>query len=156
MKKLLIAFLFLFLNFALLSAQGNYEIMLNRPDINGLTGGGTTNLDGIPTTGLTVGTIMLIYDGSETRIYRLSAGTDAEDPPGLVRPDDFASPGNEKVWKVSMSSDPEETGFSGGGGGGDDNDWTRPDNYVYTANTGDYVGIGVTEPAHRLHVEAVE
>ncbi|MBN2541444.1 hypothetical protein JXI42_01105 [bacterium] len=186
-------FLFVVIFFTLLSAQGNYEIMLNRPDINGLTGGGTTNLDGIPTRGLTIGTIMLIYDGSETRIYRLSAGTDAENSPEVVRPDDFASPGNEKVWKVSLSSDPEEAGYVAGtddfqrlraednpwlrdsvtfvpganvvltqlgdtiritaAAGAFDDDWTRNDNYVHAANTTDSVGIGVTSPGTKLHVE---
>jgi len=55
--------------------------MLNRPDITGLTGGGSTNLDGIPTIGLSVGTIVLVYDQSSgiARIYRLFSGTDAED-----------------------------------------------------------------------------
>ena len=43
---------------ALLFAQSNYEIMFNRPDITGHTGGGATNLDGIPTTGLAAGTIL--------------------------------------------------------------------------------------------------
>jgi len=97
-----------------LSAQSNYEIMLSRPDIDGLTGGGATDLDGIPTTGLAVGTIIIVYDGSETRIYRLTAGTDAENSPTVIRPDDFADPGNAKVWKTSISSDPDETGYSGG------------------------------------------
>jgi len=114
-------------------AQSNYEIMLSRPDITGLTGGGATNLDGIPTTGLAVGTILIIYDGSETRIYRLTAGTDAENSPEIIRPDDFADPGNAKVWKTSISSDPGETGFSPTGG------------WALTGNTGAGNFLGSTD-----------
>ncbi len=58
MKHLLIIVL-LFVAAALF-AQSNYEIMFNRPDITGLTGGGATNLDSIPTTGLATGTILAV------------------------------------------------------------------------------------------------
>jgi len=111
----------IFLSIALcvvLFAQSNYEILLSRPDITGLTGGGATNLDGIATTGLATGAMLAVYDGSETRIYRLTAGTDAESSPTIIRPDDFTDPGNAKVWKARLSSDPGETGYSGGGGSG--------------------------------------
>ena len=119
MKRLIFPVLALLI--AVLLAQPNYETMLNRPDITGLTGGGATNLDGIPTTELAVGTILIIYDGSESRIYRLTAGTDAENPPAVIRPDDFNATTNAKVWKVNISSDPAETGH--GGSGGADGDW---------------------------------
>jgi len=108
------AVFFIIIFISLLSAQSNYELLLSRPDITGLTGGGIADLDGIPTTGLAVGTIIIVYDGSETRIYRLTAGTDAENSPTVIRPDDFADPGNAKVWKARLSSDPTETGFAGG------------------------------------------
>ena len=97
-----------------LFAQSNYEIMLNRPDITGLTGGGATNLDGIPTTGLATGTMVTVYDGAETLIYRLTAWTvEVETPPTIIQPDDFADPGNAKVWKARISSNPGETGHGG-------------------------------------------
>jgi hypothetical protein len=34
------------------------------------------------------------------RLYRLEAGTDAEDAPSVIRPDDYAESTNEKVWKI--------------------------------------------------------
>ena len=114
--KHLSAIVLLFIAVELIFAQSNYEVMFNRPDITGLTGGGATNLDGIPTTGLAVGTIVIIYDGSESRIYRLTVWTaEVETPPTIIIPDDWANPGNAKVWKASISSDPGETGHSGGG-----------------------------------------
>ena len=133
---------------AIVCAQSNYEIMFNRPDIVGLTGGGATKLDGIPTTGLAVGTILIIYDGSETRIYRLTAGTDAENLPTIIQPDDFADPENAKVWKTRISSKPEETGHADGysldAADGD------PTDAVYVDNDGN-VGIG-TIPSAQLDV----
>ncbi len=101
-----------------LFAQSNYDVLLSRPDITGLTGGTATDLDGIPTTGLAVGTMLAVFDGTETRIYALTAGTNAESSPGVIRPDDFADPGNAKVWIAKLSSDPEETGYTPSGGGG--------------------------------------
>ncbi|RKZ31230.1 hypothetical protein DRQ27_04115, partial [bacterium] len=93
-----------------------YEVMLNRPDIVGLTGGGDTKLDGIATTGLSVGTIVLVYDESsgETRIYRLSdtSGVVSDSIPIVIVPDDYNATTNHKVWKLSMSSDADETGSS--------------------------------------------
>jgi hypothetical protein len=101
-----------------LFAQSKYEVLLSRPDITGLTGGTATDLDGIPTTGLAEGTMVAVFDGTETRIYRLTTGTNPENSPGVIRPDDFADPGNTKVWIASLSSDPEETGYTPSGGGG--------------------------------------
>ena len=93
-----------------------YEVMLNRPDIVGLTGGGNTKLDGIATTGLSVGTIVLVYDESsgETRIYRLSdtSGVVSDSIPIVIVPDDYNATTNHKVWKLSISSDAGGTGSS--------------------------------------------
>jgi len=90
--------------------------MLNRPDIVGLTGGGNTKLDGVATTGLAVGTIVLVYDESsgETRIYRLSDTTGAvsDSIPIVIVPDDYNATTNHKVWKLSISSDAGGTGSS--------------------------------------------
>jgi len=97
----------------------SYEPLLSRPDINGLTGGGATDLDGIATTGLAVGTMIAVFDGSESRIYRLSAWTaEVETEPTIILPDDFADPANAKVWITTISSDPGETGHGGGAAGG--------------------------------------
>ena len=131
--------------------QSNYEILLSRPDITGLTGGGAINLDGIPTTGLAIGTMVVVYDGSETRIYRLTAGTDAESSPIVIRPDDYAAGTNEKVWKARISSDPSETGFAGGGSSYKlDADNGSPTNVVYVDADGE-VGIGTTSASTKLH-----
>jgi len=116
--KHLSAIVLLFIAVKLIFAQSNYEVMLNRPDITRLTGGGATNLDGIPTTGLAVGTIIIVYDDSESRIYRLTAGTDVENPPAVIRPDDFNATTNAKVWKMRISSNPAETEHGEGGGTG--------------------------------------
>jgi hypothetical protein len=116
MKKTILLLTFLFA--ISLFAQSNYEVLLSRPDITGLTGGTATDLDGIPTVGLAEGTMVAVFDGSETRIYRLTSGTNPESSPGVIRPDDFADPGNTKVWIASLSSDPEETGYTPSGGGG--------------------------------------
>jgi len=93
-----------------------YEVMLNRPDIVGLTGGGNTKLDGVVTTGLSVGTIVLVYDESsgETRIYRLSdtTGVVSDSIPIVIVPDDYNATTNHKVWKLSISSDAGGTGSS--------------------------------------------
>ena len=108
--------IFLALSILFISAcfpQSNYDIIFSRSDITGLTGGGTNNLDGVSTTNIRVGTMVLVDDGTQSRLYKLCAGTDAENPPSVVRPDDYASPGNEKVWKLSISSNPDETGYSG-------------------------------------------
>jgi hypothetical protein len=62
--------------------------------------------------------MVAVFDGTETRIYRLTTGTNPENSPGVIRPDDFADPGNTKVWIASLSSDPEEIGYTPSGGGG--------------------------------------
>ena len=148
---------------AVVCAQSNYEILFNRPDITGLTGGGATKLDGIPTTGLAVGTVLIIYDGSETRIYRLTAGTDAESSPTIIRPDDFANPANAKVWKARISSSPTETGYSGDNLGNHTATQNIRLNGHYLSNSGGnegiYVdatgntGIGTATPGSDLQIQ---
>ena len=75
--------------------------LLFRPDITGLAGGTATDLDSITTTGLTVAvTHAMIFVGSTTfSVYALVSGTDAESSPDVIRPDDYATTTNEKVWK---------------------------------------------------------
>lgn len=73
-------------------------------DIIGLTGGGATKLDGIATVSLPARTRvqLVINDGTYDVLqnWMLYAGTDAEDGVGIVRPDDYATTTNEKVWKL--------------------------------------------------------
>ena len=52
MRKVIICFVLLSIFSTISLAQNKYDVMLNRPDITGLTGGTATDLDGIPTTGL--------------------------------------------------------------------------------------------------------
>jgi len=147
MKKLILVSLIIA---AAVVAQSNYEVLLSRPDITGLTGGTATDLDGIPTVGLAVGTMVAVFDGTETRIYRLTAGTDAESSPGVIRPDDFADPGNAKVWIAKLSSDPEETGYTPSG---DDGDWADSTTFLkVVGNKGIFgyssVGYGDYDSTH--------
>ena len=73
------------------------------PAITGLTGGGSTKLDGIPTTTLAARTLVQImrevegYQRLET--WRLAASTTAEDEAAaIIRPDDYHATTNAKVW----------------------------------------------------------
>lgn len=70
-------------------------------ELTGLTGGGSANLDGVATVSLSVGATARFYTGTYGVVsYRLTAGTDAEASPTTIRPDDYASSTNEKVWKM--------------------------------------------------------
>lgn len=75
--------------------------LLFRPDITGLTGGTATDLDSITTTSLTAGTVVahIFVGGTTYAVYALVSGTDAESSPDVIRPDDYATTTNEKVWK---------------------------------------------------------
>jgi hypothetical protein len=44
-----------------------------------------------------------IADGDSLKVYELVAGTDANSPPEVVRPIDYATTTNEKVWKLAVS-----------------------------------------------------
>lgn len=71
----------------------------SRPTITNLTGGTSADLDGITTAGVTVGAIQLVNLSGDVRLYALVSGTDAESSPDVIRPDDYATTTNEKVWK---------------------------------------------------------
>lgn len=73
------------------------------PDITGLTGGGSTKLDGITTTTLAARTLVHIMREVEgyqrLEVWRLAASTAAEDEAGdVIRPDDYHASTNAKVW----------------------------------------------------------
>jgi hypothetical protein len=73
----------------------------NRSEISELTGGGATALDGIATRGVeATGTMVAIVTEGTVKHYRLEAGTSEEDPPWTIRPDDYANPGNARVWRL--------------------------------------------------------
>lgn len=68
--------------------------------ITALTGGTATDLDGLVTaTGDFDNRAVLVRISGAGRMYVLVAGTDAEAAPGIIRPDDYATTTNEKVWK---------------------------------------------------------
>jgi len=72
------------------------------PNITGITGGGVENLDGIPTGGgvgtYPLGVLVYIVIAGLPAMYQLVAGTEEENPPFVVRPDDFDLLLNPKVW----------------------------------------------------------
>ncbi len=70
-----------------------------QPSITALTGGAGTALDGQATTSLPVGTVWDITISGTTSTYVLTAGTDGESVPALIRPDDYNASTNAKVWK---------------------------------------------------------
>jgi hypothetical protein len=74
--------------------------VLQPRNITGLTGGGLTKLDGIPTVDFLTApqTFVEFVLGDIKYIYYLRAGTDAESSPAIIRPDDYAGGTNEKVW----------------------------------------------------------
>lgn len=67
----------------------NYDPVINTP-----AGGAANDLDSLQTVDIPVGRIQLV-NGS---LYRLDAGVSAEDSPLVIRPDDFNSVTNQKVW----------------------------------------------------------
>lgn len=81
------------------------DVVNERIDITGLTGGTSTDLDSIATVDLAVNyTVLLgVTIGASVpgKTWVLQSGTDAEDPAnGIVRPDDYAASTNEKVWRI--------------------------------------------------------
>ena len=72
-------------------------VLLSR--ITTLTGGAAGALDGIPTVDLEVGVAGMVVVADEVYFFQLQAGTDAESSPDTIRPDDYATTTNERVWK---------------------------------------------------------
>lgn len=76
------------------------------PSITGTTGGTASDLDSIATTTATVGGLYKFVDSSTgyARTYELIAGTDAESSPDIIRPDDYATTTNEKIYVLRDSA----------------------------------------------------
>lgn len=68
--------------------------------LTGYTGGGATNLDGVPTANKTFAILGFDHPTDGLRFFRLTAGTDAEASPGIIRPDDYHAATNARVWKL--------------------------------------------------------
>lgn len=77
----------------------HFRPVIRGRNLTGLTGGGATNLDGMETIDLAVGTWVEFIAGGINYIYQLQAGTDAEASPAVIRPDDYAGGTNEKIWR---------------------------------------------------------
>lgn len=96
------------------------RVLETEPAVTGFTGGGATNLDGVATTTLNTGTKRRVFVSSKEYIYELVTGTDAENSPYVVRPDDYNSLTNAKVWKLRArfyvgSADIHDATAGGGG-----------------------------------------
>jgi hypothetical protein len=81
------------------------NILRVEPSVTGLDGGGATNLDGLNTVSGTyaVGIVIFLVISGLPAIYQLTEGTDAENLPFVVRPNDYDSQaGTKRVWKRLM------------------------------------------------------
>lgn len=74
------------------------------PVKTGLVGGTASDLDSIATTALTAGQVaQFVYIGNVMQVWLLEASTAATDVnAGRVRPVDYASSTNEKVWCLRL------------------------------------------------------
>lgn len=77
------------------------DVVQNRSTITALTGGTATDLDGIATTTLPVGTMVAVTVSNALYNYQLIASTAAESSPNYIRPDDYGA-SNQKVWILRM------------------------------------------------------
>lgn len=105
----------------LTAAESRLEFAQNRYAVTGFTGGGTA-LDGLTTGTTALPTIatnsLVAFDISGVLyFYRLESGTDAESSPDVIRPDDYASTTNERVWKLQSVSTAKVTSFESVGFG---------------------------------------
>jgi hypothetical protein len=91
----------------------------------GLTGGGSgTRLDSLVVTAEDIGRVQLVNGTANFGHYThvLEAGTDAENAPYIVRPDNYAASTNEVVWKwkPAITNSASIVDASGGGNGSAD------------------------------------
>lgn len=93
-------------------ARGSNYTSTPTPDFSAGAGTGAigapimaaTTLDAIATVDLEVGLLAHFANASILYTYQLTAGTDAESSPDVIRPDDYATTTNEKVWKLIAAS----------------------------------------------------
>jgi hypothetical protein len=81
------------------------NILRVEPSITGLTGGTATDLDSLNTVSGTyaVGIVVFVVIGGVPAIYQLTNGTDTENDPFVIRPNDYDSQtGTKRVWKRLM------------------------------------------------------
>jgi hypothetical protein len=58
----------------------------------------TDQLAAVPAANLLLGTTLVLAIDGVPRVFRLAAGTDASNPPRVIRPVDYAET-NQRVWK---------------------------------------------------------
>lgn len=68
--------------------------------ITGLTGGGSTNLDGVPTASM-VSAMYVIATEAGTGVWELVGSQEPHDPPRVVHPQDFDLDNNARVWRLA-------------------------------------------------------
>lgn len=74
------------------------DVVRTTPLVDSLTG--ASGLDKVITRDEKFGRVQKVVVGQLTYEYVLLAGTDAENDPFVIRPDDYAAVSNEKVWKM--------------------------------------------------------
>lgn len=86
----------------LTSSQTYDAFVQNRYAVTGLTGGGSSKLDGIVTAGsaATVGWQVTVALSGVLSVYVLESSTQAESSPNWIRPDDYSAGTNERVWRL--------------------------------------------------------
>lgn len=84
------------------------------PAVTGYAGGTATDLDSLPTSTDDIGNCVMFLSSSSglMELYKLRAGTDAEDSPSIIRPDDYAGSTNEVVWERQFTSLPSALSIS--------------------------------------------
>jgi hypothetical protein len=72
------------------------------PTVTSKIGGTSADLDAVPTVLIDVGKMVAFSDldgaGPVFRVYKLTAGTEAESSPDIIRPDDYDASTNAKYW----------------------------------------------------------
>jgi hypothetical protein len=85
-------------------ATPSVNVFRVEPSITGLTGGATTDLDGLVTsTGIyPIGICIFLVVSGVPHIYQLVAGTATESSPSIILPDDYSVSLNAKYWTQRM------------------------------------------------------
>jgi hypothetical protein len=117
--------------------QLNKSFVQNRFSITALTGGTSTDLDGIPTVSMAAGTMVAIVQDGTVFFYQILNSNEAETSPFFIRPDDYNNPDNAKVWKlVSQFGGATSTGFT--------HEQTSPDTVWTVVHNFGYRPAGIT------------
>jgi hypothetical protein len=76
------------------------KVVASLYEYTSLTGGAATALDIEPTLNRNAGRLVVVRlaTSAANLLYRLTAGTEAESVPWVIRPDDYAASTNEKYW----------------------------------------------------------